>query len=286
MPSTPSRRQGLVLAAVVLLIAALAAPVAAQTEEPDTNGFSFFVSGYFPSVDSSFQTFTPDGGISDPIDMEDDLGVDDSATALRLGLAYRFGRTGKHQIELSYLEIDRDGDILLDRDIEFGDEIFNLNANVATEVITRDIDLSYTYFFVANEKGEFGMSLGVHAVRAESSLVGSVQIGEDIDIPLAEESVSKEVPLPLIGLRGGAHISDKLDFDGGIKILEIDIDDVEGRFIDFWLRLSYRIHEHFHLGAGWTLFDVDVEQVPGDSTILRTAQWEYSGPEVFIRVPF
>lgn len=273
----------LVLAAAAMIV--LPSGLAAQGE--DESRWRVFVGGFFPDVESSFQTSDPEEGVGELIRLEDDLGLDDSADALRLNLAYRMGGRRRHVLEFQYLQIDRDGRVTVEDDIEFGEEVFPASADVATSVKTEDFDIHYTYMLVANEKGFFGISAGVHGIRVDARARGTFSVAGGPAEALEQEAVDEEFPLPLFGIRGAYFFSDRWSASGGFKWLDLTVGDIDGGFIDAWLRLEFGISKAVSLGAGYAVIDVDFDREPSKKRAgVKAADYEYSGPEIFLRFKF
>lgn len=263
-------------------------PALAQDTAPDDKRWSIRLTGFFPEADADFTVFSTQTGEPVRVDYEDDLMVDDSISALRLDVAVRLSRNGRHLLELHYLDIDRNGRAVLDEELDFGGASFPVNVTVDSRVETRDVDLHYTYLVVKNERGELGLSIGVHGIEVDAT-IRTVLTAEGIEIPVAdEETLDRAFPLPLIGLRGGLDLSSRWRLGAGVRLLVLEIDDIEGSFVDSWARLEYRASDTVSLGAGYSLIDADVERDPsgeGLAEILQ-ASYRYQGPEVFVRFRF
>ena len=228
-----------------------AAPLVAQ--EGDRKRWTIYVGGFNADTDTELRTSDPEVGDGPLVSLEDDLGVDDSATALRFRISRNFGKSRRHLLEFQYLQIDRDGRALIEDELEYGGDVYPVGADVSTDVRTEDFDLHYTYLLVDNEKGRFGISAGLHGIRIESNVSGTYNIGGG-EFPadvFQEERLDEEFPLPLVGIRGSYFLSSKWNLLAAIKFLDVEVGDIEGGFVDAWAQLEYELSDTVALGLGY-----------------------------------
>jgi hypothetical protein len=269
--------------------AAVAAAQGVAGGGEDEPRWMIFVGGFFPDVDSKLQVFDPQFGLSPVLDFED-LGLESDATALRLGAAVNLSRNGRHMLEVEYIRIDRDGNLLLEEELEFGGEIFPIGVEVDGEVNTEDLDIHYIYNVLMSDRGALGLAIGVHALRVEAVARGQVRVGGGgggQQFELQTERYADEFPLPLVGLRGRYELVPDLLLTAGFKWLSANIDDFDGEFTDSWLRLEYQLLEPLAIGVGLARIDVDYErELDVNERDIVEASYDYSGAEAFVRFRF
>jgi hypothetical protein len=273
-----------------LLGCLFACPGLLSGQERQEPRFSVFLGGAFLSTDLKLSFFSPRFGVGRVIDFEDDLGLKDSADEVRVIVGYRFGQRRRHELELSYLRVSRDGSVALSREVELGDTLFTVGTTVFPEVRTQDLELGYTYYLVKKEKGELGISPGIHGLRVETVLSGILIVepspGEQPTELPAREDVAAEYPLPVIGLKGSYRPLPRLVLRAGFRWLGVEIGEYQGHFIDAHLRLEHETFEKVGFGVGYNLISLDLKRDPGNEFLIGTVDYRYDGPEIFVRMRF
>ena len=247
-----------------------------------------YLGGFNADTDTRLQTSDPEFGLSPEIPLEDELGVDDNATTLRLRISHAFGANRRHVLEFQYLQIDRSGTVTLQEDVEFGDESFRVGADIRTDIRTEDFDLHYTYLLVNQERGEFGISAGLHGIRVRARLRAQLSgIPGFPEFQLQDEVREGEVPLPLIGIRGRYNFSSRWVFSAAIKLLDVTLGDVDGGFLDAWAQFEYVLSDTVSFGLGYAVinaeYDRDVDETKRE---IVSAEYEYQGWQGFLRFRF
>lgn len=280
-------KTGILTAALVLAAFTLAEPLMAQGGPDNDRRWMIYLGGFNADTDTRIQTSDPEFGLSPEIPLEDDLGVDDNATTLRLRVSRSLGANNRHILEFQYLQIDRDGSIFLEDEIEYGDEIFLAGADVKTNIRTEDFDLHYTYLLVNKERGAFGVSAGLHGIRVEARVKAELGIAGLPVVQVQEEVREGEVPLPLIGIRGRYDFSSRWIFSAAIKLLDATFGDIEGRFLDSWAQIEYVFSDTISLGVGYAILNAEYDKEPdGSKAEIVSAEYEYEGIQFFARFRF
>jgi hypothetical protein len=252
--------------AVIGLCVALSAGKASAEAKLPLEKFWIRLEGFIApgfAHDTTFRVDSVQNGDGTEVSFEDDLGFDTNVLALRADLGYRLGK--RHRLNLAYNWVNRGSTHELTRDIIFGDNTYELGADVDAKLDTVDIDLKYGYSFVRNDVAEVGASIGFHVLRVNSSLsvVGSGGgVGGERN---SEGNVT--APLPVIGLYGRGAFSSKFFLNGGMQLFAISIDRFGGHFFDLEGTLEYLLAKHFIIGAGYTWNQMEVTQDQGDKRV-------------------
>ena len=82
--------------------------------------------GAFITDRQSNTRFDSDAGDGTDIDMEDDLGLESSTNAARLGGYVWLGR--RHRLDGAYFDLSRTASIPIQETIDFGDQTFEINT--------------------------------------------------------------------------------------------------------------------------------------------------------------
>jgi hypothetical protein len=266
----------------VVLGCVLAAPAAlAQDKYTRADGIRdkfTFRAGMFFANHNTFTRLQPSVGPEVPgVDLETDTKFSDSTNDFRAQVGFKLGR--RHQLKLSFVNMNRDTTTTISGEIEWGDEVFPINSEVTGFWDTQVIKLDYEYAIIKRERVDVHLGLGVFIMRVASGLdlagggVG-VRVGED---------VRKTAPLPMLGAGVDWNFSDRWMFRGNVQLLGISIDDtVDGSWIEARGAVEYSFADHFGLGAGFVLADVDVDLQLTDAAIREFQyQYKFSGPTIY-----
>ncbi|MBT8130108.1 MAG: hypothetical protein KJP10_08950 [Gammaproteobacteria bacterium] len=184
------------------------------------------------------------------IDYQKDLGGEDGDTIPRIDAYYRFNE--RHRIDFTSFSIDRKGTRTLDATITIGDETYNANETINSDIKYTLYRVGYGYSFYHSPKTELTLTAGLNITEYDLkfSLVSGGQA----------ESAGVTVPLPVVGLRMGYAITPKWYVRYVSEAFFIDIDDkFRGAIINFELNTEYRLFKHFALGAGLARIGVNAE---------------------------
>lgn len=204
-------------------------------------------------------------GMGTVIDVEDDLGLDSSDTVARLDAYYRFNP--RHRIDFSIFDLSRDATATIDRSIQFGDEIFDINSTVSSEYDLTIYKIAYTYSFLQRDNGYLGVAGGLYVLSNDISLTDA-NTGQF-------ESDGLTAPLPVIGLRGDYRLTPRLMLRSSAELFAIEYDNVDGRLFDFYIGLDYHFHDNFAVGLGYNNVSLDVDA--DGSEFNGALDWLYDG---------
>ncbi|MCH7911111.1 MAG: hypothetical protein IIB38_16045 [Candidatus Hydrogenedentes bacterium] len=218
------------------------------------------------------------GALAD-IDLERDLGLDDSDTVFTGELVLRLTR---HQrLEFGYMSLNRSASKVLSSTINFGDETFNVSTNVST---TLDIDVyrfAYGYSFVNSGTTEFGVTLGVHILDINASITDTATV--------ISEQADVTAPLPNVGVYFGRVLTKSLAVVGKVQLFLVEVDEFDGQLVNATIALEYLpfrrvLGGHMLIGAGYSVFDLDFDSTSSDFT--GGLDFEVSGPIVYAGLRF
>ena len=260
----------------------LAAPTAVADEVPNllTDSFQASIGTFGISSEPSVELRgdTESGGT---VDFDEAVGGGDAFRA-RLDGQWRFA--DRHKVRFAAFGLSRSQEQTLDEQIEWGDEVFPVDAKVEFENDFWVIEAVYDYSFLRRENYEIGASIGLHWTSFEASLKAKAEssggtLTEDID-----ESASVDAPLPVIGLRGLWSLSHNLWLDAAAQFFALSIGDYDGNLQDYRLFLTWQPRTWLGFGVGYNRFTVDVDVEKDDFN--GTLDWTYSGPMAFYSVSF
>jgi outer membrane protein len=205
------------------------------------------------SFKAGYLSLSPEGefavsGIAgeDRVDMEDDLGFDDSEEFM----AEAAVQLGSFRLTAGYLPLKFSGDGTLSRTIGFGGRTFSFGERVKSDVDIDLYDVGLTWYLLNFDdlpvRLQLGPEVSVKYVDADISMQSST----------ASESESVSAPVPTIGLRGRVGISDFLGLVGRVGYLEFD----DNSFLDADVQLEFSPLPLVGIFAGYRYLDIEVDE--------------------------
>jgi hypothetical protein len=240
----------------------------------DVPRFELRVSAFRNSISSSILQKTEDGEITDEIDLENNLGLEDEATVWQLDGTYRIGTY--HQLELGYYELGRAATTTLDSDLETGSEVFTSGSVVNSSSSARIAKLAYAYSLMSDAQKELGVVVGLHVTNVKTE-ISSPDTGQ-----IVRSNVS--TPLPVIGLFAGINVGRKMQLEGKINFFRMDFDSYEGSLNYVYLGLQRALGRYGSIGVGYNYYSMNLES--RNEELNGLLRLKHSGPLLFLGVNF
>ena len=207
-------------------------------------------------------------------DFENDLGLDSSDSVFRVDGYFRFSE--RHRADFSVFDLSRKKTTQIDRDIQWGDTLYNVNTAVKSDFDLTIYKAAYTYSFLQRDKGYLGATIGLYVADAGASLaeenVGQAEVGE------------LTAPLPVIGLRGEYALSDRWKFRASGEFFFIEYQNIDGSLIDIYAGVDYGVTDSLSIGLGFNSVNFDVDATK--SAFKGALNWQYSGGLLFLKFNF
>ena len=255
-------------------LAALAAVPAAAADPLYEQGVSARLGAFFATADTSLRLDAANGALGTSISLESDLGYEDSKTVPTFDAMWRINP--RHRIELGYARLARDAQKTITGEIHFGDSVFPVNANVNSKFETDTWRLTYGWSFYRDGGNELALLLGVHTTSFKTKLETS---GGGI-----AEGADRTVPLPVIGLQGTWAVDPKWRLNGWVQVFALNYNDYEGSMVNGAVSAEYRFSPNVALGAGYTVFDYDLDVTKGKAR--GSFDYQFSGPMIYVNAGF
>ena len=241
---------------------------------PITDHFALKGVYYQPSVNTSLRYDSSAGVPGTEFLAEDTLGLDDELNQGSIEMWIRMA--DRHRLRVDFYEMSREGDVLMDQVVRFGDTTFLPGENVISDMKLRTLGLTYTYSVFRRETFEIGLGMGVHLVQMEGEAeVPARFAGEEFDVA---------GPMASVALDGTWRFFEKFSVNGRVQYLQGNLDDVDGLYSQYHLDGQYRVHRNLAFGLGYSLTRMKVDSIDPDFSGMFDL--EYKGPEVFVRVSF
>ena len=252
---------------ILLALAALAGASAAVAQEAESEPerepnqlyqrFRLEVGAFGAFFGTSLRLGSEELGIGTEIDLEDDLGFDTRKFDWRAGGYVRLGK--RHRISYGYFSLSRNSTQLLDEEIEFGDEIFPIDAEVNAEFQTQFALLGYAFSFLAREKVEIAIGLGLSAMFTKVGIEAIGSVGDE-DIDGVTERTSATWPVGSLGLEVNWAPLSRMIVHGRAGGLYVSVSTITASVGDANAAIEYFFTRGFGVGAGYAYTKLQVEQ--------------------------
>lgn len=232
--------------------------------------FKFNAGVFFPVNNAQVEVGSNNGDFGNMIDFEKDLGFKKNTTSFAAAFEWRISRRSRLGAEYYYLK--RTATKTLQKQIEFGDHTYPIDATVSSFMDNQIFRITYGYAFISKPKYEIGALIGAHVMFSDVGLrlEGATAQAE------YKDSFDFTAPLPDIGLWGEFVLADKWGLYVNTNYFAIKINDIDGRILSYNLSVLYNVYKNFSLTAGYTglniRVDVEKEKLNG------FFKWGYNGP--------
>lgn len=209
--------------------------------------------------------------------LERDLGLSTENTNGFLDLFYRI--TPHHMLTMTLTEINRTGNRVVDRSIDFGDLHFAQSTSIQTTFDSGLIGLGYRYSFINDRRVETGLATGVSVYKYDLAMTGQASLtdtsGNGSVTQGRHESSQILAPIPSIGIFTGLALRRDLVFYGSATIFVFHYGGFSSDMVDCGFALHYFPVRHVGLGLGFAGTSVGVSNGTLEQTVGAT--YAYSG---------
>ena len=130
----------------------LSSPAVVADEDPNllTDTFQVALGTFVITSEPNIQ-LQGDTGSGDKVDFDEALGGGDSQR-FRLDGFWRFGDTGRHKVKAIAFSMNRSNSRTFEEDIEWGGDVYPVNAKVNSEFKFSVIEAAYEYAFLKSDR--------------------------------------------------------------------------------------------------------------------------------------
>lgn len=225
---------------------------------------------------------TTAGAIGTEIDWDQRFGLKDS-NRFRMDGVWRF--TPRHHLRLLYTDYSQTDRGTLQSDVQWGDELIPVNAQVTAGLGFEVIEAAYEYAVVSTPRSEISLSIGLHYTTLEARLSAEIAASGGIG---ASRTVggprSVDAPLPVVGVRGMWRLGEKFYLDAQAQSFQLAVDGFKGSLYNYRAAVVWQPMRRVGLGIGYDAFGVDIDLRKDD--FRGKLNWVYSGPQAFVSVAF
>ena len=275
-------------AALVLVVTAVAAPVAAQRDyEPLLDKFNFRLEASWVGMSTEIRLDSEVLGTGTTLSFEDDLDLDASKTVPSLAFEWQIAR--RHRLGVRWQDINRDSVSQTLEEIKWGDEVIPIDAEIKLGFDVTQYYIDYTYFPWVKERWAAGFGLGLRVLELSATLAWTLEGGEEQGEGTSD--VKGTGPLPYLYFEYRRMFSEHWRFQAGVGWLYVSIEDISGGQWVGRLGIEYLIGDHFSVGGAFNLSTIDVDwdgiETEEDGTLLNAAiSYDINDFSVFLRARF
>jgi hypothetical protein len=243
---------------------------------PITDRFALRLSYFQPSIDTFLRLDRSDTGRAGTnLNVENDLGLDDSANMFRAEMIIRLRE--RNRLRVDYFKTTRYGDKVLNQTINFGDQTFQVADRAQTSLDYRALGLTYTRSVLYFDRFELGVGLGIALLEGHAK-------GEVVarNIREKEDGVA---PYPTLALDTTWRISKRWSLNARAQTFTAHLTDFTGSLSDYHGDIQYRWRRNFAFGLGYTSLRIRAESTDTDNMPGKFNQ-DIEGPEFFVRASF
>ena len=239
----------------VALVLSVAAPAEAQRDfQPLFDKFNFKLAGSWVAIKTEIRLDSDlTEGTGTTLSFEDDLGLGTNEVIPTLAFEWQIAR--KHKMGVRWQNISRDSNTQALTEIQWGDEIIPIDADVTLGFDITQAFIDYAYYPWVKERWAAGFGLGFRWMDVQATLAYSDD-GNDIE---GQSDVKGSAPLPYLYFEYRRLLSDKWRFITGLGWLYIKLDDIEG---GQWIArggVEYLAGKRWSFGAAVNLSNIDVD---------------------------
>ncbi len=206
---------------------------------------------------SNIRVDASNSDVGTEVDAESDLGLEKNKIQPRIQARWRPGH--KHEIEGGYQFAERNADKTLSRDISFRDTTFHVGANIHSVFNTNLLFLNYRYAFIAKERTQAGVGLGLGAFFFKVGIDALASSGGGSVSYSASDKVT--VPVGSLGLYGRFLTGSRWYEEVDARLVKLRIDRFHIRYgeLNAAGRYYFSHKTGIELGGGIDAVKVDID---------------------------
>jgi len=194
-------RSGVLLAVFAVVVLAVATPAQAQRSfEPLFDKFNVSAQFSWAELNTEIGLDSETLGTGTTLNFEDDLDLDSNKVIP--GLAFEWQIARKHRLGVRWQDISRDSSAQALTEIQWGDEIIPVNADITLAFDITQYFIDYTYYPWVKEKWAAGFGLGIRWMDLKAELRW-----QEASLGGGGDSIDQPAPLPYLYFEYGGSRS-------------------------------------------------------------------------------
>ena len=253
---------GRMLAAITTGLFGLA--LTAQCLAADS-GWFVSLGAFAPKASTNIRVNAQNGTLGTDLHLETDLGLPDRRVVPQATFGYRF--TARSSLEFSYFDLRRTGSRVIDENISYDGQNYQINTLVSTFSDSQTKFVQYRYTFLDTPGWKLSAAAGLHSTRFTLGL-SDISTGES-------QSANATVPLPLVGLRA-LYDADGWRLHAEATYFSMRVNSIHGHLNDYTLGVARRLPYQLSAELGFTRFVLIM--TAQRATLSGTGRFAYQGP--------
>lgn len=242
----------------------------------------YFNTGFFfPNMTTSLRVDS-DRRLGTELGLEDDFNFEENLSVFYAQAVLRVKK--RSQFVMAYTNMKRTSSIELDENIEVGDTIFYLGANIDLRFDVNYFALTWRYSFFNNANWNAGLSFGVRA--AQFVVDAEAQANGNSNSIAYGESTSVTAPAPLIGVHGAGYLTDRLLARYSLEYFGVSISEIDINVLESRASLEYFIFKNVGIGAAYSTSRYRVKDIPLSDNFDGRILFDFSGGNLFLSARF
>jgi hypothetical protein len=269
----------------VVLVLSVAMPAEAQREfEPLFDKFNFQLAGSWVGLQTEIRLDSEVLGEGTTLNFEDDLNLDSGKTIPTLSFEWQIAR--KHKLGVRWQDISRDSTAQALTEIQWGDEIIPIDADITLGFDITQAFIDYAYYPWVKDRWAAGFGIGLRWMDLQATLAYQ---DEENEVE-GSTDVKGSAPLPYLYLEYRRLFSDHWRFITGIGWLYVKIDDVEGGQLIGRVGIEYLTGKRWGFGAAINIAQAGVDwtaiAVEDGDVLSADIELDINDFSLFVRVRF
>jgi hypothetical protein len=266
-------------------ISAVALPGAAQTKYgPLFDRFNFEVEGSWVAIDTEIRIDSPTLERGTTLNLEGDLDLAADKTIPTLAFQWQIAK--RHRVGVRWQDIDRSSSAQISEEIEWGDEIIPVDAEVKLnfDIVQTFVDYAYYPWVKENWAGGFGLGFRWMDLKATLEWQGST---------IEEEGTTEAKgsgPLPYLYFEYRRVFDERWRLMAGLGWLQVKIGDIDGGQWVGHVGMEYLVGNRWAFGAALNLATIDVDwagiEIEEGTLVNAVIAWDINDVSVFARIRF
>lgn len=269
---------------VFLLLIISASKKASAAETGDAHAYlteKFFVDLglYFPQRKLRISVNGSGSDVGEDIEFDDDLNLSASDETAAINFSWRISQHWK--LAAQYFRSSDNFGASLEEDIEWGDDIFPLGADVNGGQDFALVRSLLGYEFNSSDKHVFGIGAGLHWLEIGSFIEGDLQVGGPGGPMVSDRrSVRAKGIVPNLGAWYRYSLTSKWVLTARYDWLSVALGEYDGRLVNASAGINYQMFDNFGVGVNYNFFELDVGVTNSDW--VGTALTSYKGVYVYL----
>jgi hypothetical protein len=180
-------------------------------------------------------------GVGTVVDFQNTLGM--GGTAWGPDAEFRWRMSEHWRLEFNYFWTSQSGNKSIDQNIQWGDVVYPINAEVSSKLNFWDLRTSVGYSFYKTSDKELGVGLGLHVLGYQASLGTPTQ---------GTEGGNVLAPLPVLSIYGGFALNEQWSVSARLDEFSLTYQQYHGGITVLGLNLLYQPFRHVGFGLGYT----------------------------------